>query len=152
MNVDGSGMGMAIWRRAVSVEVVNERISHGASGVFGIRVTEIGPDAIEAEMPIGAQHLQPFGLVHGGVSVVLSETLGTMGCILTLPPGQHAVGIEVNANHLAAMRSGETVRATCRPLHTGRRTQVWQTEIWRPDGKLACVSRLTCAVIEEGGA
>lgn len=146
-----SGAGMAIWRRAVTPDQLSERIAGGASGVFGIRVTAIGPDHIEAEMPIGAQHLQPFGLVHGGVSVVLSETLGTMGCILTLAEGQHAVGIEVNANHLAAMRPGETARATCRPLHLGRRTQVWQTEIHRADGKLACVSRLTCAVIEENG-
>lgn len=146
-----SGAGMGIWQRPATVETVNERIARGASGVFGIRVTAILQDAIEAEMPVGPQHLQPFGLVHGGVSVVLSETLGTLGCILTLPAGLHAVGIEVNANHLAAMRAGETVRATCRPLHTGRRTQVWQTEIRRGDGRLACVSRLTCAVIEEEG-
>jgi 1,4-dihydroxy-2-naphthoyl-CoA hydrolase len=68
--------------------------------------------------------------------------------VLTLPEDRHAVGLEINANHLAAVLPGQTVRAACRPFHTGRTTQVWQTEIRRADGKLACVSRLTCAVIE----
>jgi 1,4-dihydroxy-2-naphthoyl-CoA hydrolase len=81
--------------------------------------------------------------------VVLAETLGTLGAILALPEGEIAVGIEVNANHLAMVRAGDVLRATCRPLHTGHRTQVWQTEIRRADGRIACVSRLTCAVIAE---
>ncbi|HEV7264816.1 MAG TPA: hotdog fold thioesterase [Falsiroseomonas sp.] len=139
---------MGVWKRAATPEEVNARLSAaGASAVFGIRVTAILPDAVRAEMTIGPQHLQPHGIVHGGVSVVLAETLGTLACILALPEGQHAVGIEVNANHLAVMRPGEIVTAECRPLHTGRRTQVWQTEIRRADGRLACVSRLTCAVL-----
>jgi 1,4-dihydroxy-2-naphthoyl-CoA hydrolase len=93
-----------------------------------------------------------MGLLHGGVSVVLAETLGTIGCVLTLPEGLHAVGLEVNANHVAGVPVGARVTAVCRPLHTGRRTQVWQTEIRREDGRLACVSRLTCAVIEAEAA
>lgn len=138
-----------LWKRAATPEQINARLSAGGpTAVFGIRVTAIEPAALVAEMPIGPQHLQPQGILHGGVSVVLAETLGTLACILTLPPGQIAVGLEVNANHLAVVREGEVVTATCRPLHTGRRTQVWQTEIHRADGKLACVSRLTCAVIE----
>jgi 1,4-dihydroxy-2-naphthoyl-CoA hydrolase len=84
--------------------------------------------------------------------VVLAETLGSLATILTLPEGQRAVGIEINANHLAPVLPGQTVTAECRPFHTGRRTQVWQTEIRRADGKLACVSRLTCAVLEGGVA
>jgi 1,4-dihydroxy-2-naphthoyl-CoA hydrolase len=142
---------MSIWKKAATPEAVNAKLSQGASGVFGIRVTAILPDSVQAEMTIGPQHLQPHGIVHGGVSVVLSETLGTLCTILTLPEGRRAVGIEVNANHLAMMRPGETVTAECRPLHTGRTTQVWQTEIRRADGKLACVSRLTCAVIDAAG-
>lgn len=139
---------MAIWKRAATVEAANAKLAQGASGVFGIRITEILADAVRAEMTIGPQHLQPHGIVHGGVSVVVAETLGTFCTILALPEGRHAVGIEVNANHLAMMRPGETVTAECRPLHTGRRTQVWQTEIRRADGRLACVSRLTCAVLD----
>lgn len=138
----------AIWKRPVDLDAINARIARGAGGVFGIRVTAFGDDWIEAEMPVEAQHLQPFGLLHGGVSVVLAETIGSLACIMTLPPDRHAVGLEINANHLAAVTPGQVVKAVCRPFHTGRTTQVWQTEIRRADGKLACVSRLTCAVLE----
>jgi 1,4-dihydroxy-2-naphthoyl-CoA hydrolase len=142
---------MTLWARHATPEQINGRLRDTAPGLLGIRVTEIGPDALRAEMPVDARHAQPMGRLHGGVSIVLSETLGTIGCVLTLPEGLHAVGIEVNGNHLAAVRLGGRVTAECRPLHTGRRTQVWQTEIRREDGRLACVSRLTCAVLGEEG-
>jgi 1,4-dihydroxy-2-naphthoyl-CoA hydrolase len=142
---------MALWKRAATPEAINARMGNTAPGLLGIRITEVAPDALHAEMPVDHRHAQPMGLLHGGVSVVLSETLGTIGCVLTLPDGLHAVGLEVNANHIGAVPVGGRVTAICRPLHTGRRTQVWQTEIRREDGKLACVSRLTCAVIEATG-
>jgi 1,4-dihydroxy-2-naphthoyl-CoA hydrolase len=136
-----------IWKRAATPATINARIGAGASGLFGIRVTAVREDGVDAEMAVAAHHLQPFGLLHGGVSVVLSETLGSLCSLMTLEPGKIAVGIEINANHLAAVRAGQTVTATCRALHVGRATQVWQTEIRRADGKLACVSRLTCAAV-----
>ncbi len=139
---------MTLWKKAATPEQINARLQPGPPGLFGIRVTAVQPDAIVAEMTVGPQHLQPHGILHGGVSVVLSETLGSLACYLTLPDGLANVGLEINANHVAPVREGETVTASCRPLHTGRTPQVWQTEIRRPDGKLACVSRLTCAVIE----
>jgi 1,4-dihydroxy-2-naphthoyl-CoA hydrolase len=139
---------MSIWKRAGTLEEIHGRMQDSAAGFLGIRLTEIGPDFLRAEMPVDHRHAQPYGKLHGGVSVVLSETLGTIATIMTLPEGRLAVGIEVNANHLAAVPVGQTVTAECRPLHTGRTTQVWQTEIRRADGRLACVSRLTCAVIE----
>jgi len=142
---------MALWKRAATPEAINARMGNTAPGLLGIRITEVAPDALHAEMPVDHRHAQPMGLLHGGVSVVLSETLGTIACVLTLPDGLHAVGLEVNANHISAVPVGGRVTATCRPLHTGRRTQVWQTEIRREDGRLACVSRLTCAVIEATG-
>ena len=142
--------GMGLWKRTPNIEAVNARLLDGAAGQFGIRITAILPDALQAEMTVGPHHLQPNGILHGGVSVVLSETLGTLCTVLASPEGQTAVGIEVNANHLAMVRAGETVRAECRPMHAGRRTQVWQTEIRRADGRLACVSRLTCAVLDSG--
>jgi 1,4-dihydroxy-2-naphthoyl-CoA hydrolase len=141
-----------LWKRPTDIDAINARIARGAGGVFGIRITAFGSDSLEAEMLVEAQHLQPFGLLHGGVSVVLAETLGSLATVLTLPEGRRAVGIEINANHLAPVLPGQTVTAECRPFHTGRRTQVWQTEIRRADGKLACVSRLTTAVLEEPGA
>lgn len=139
---------MSIWKRPTDLEAINARIARGAGGLLGIRLTAIHADWLEGEMPVGEAHLQPFGLLHGGVSVVLAETLGSIACALTLPEDRHAVGLEINANHLVAVRPGEGVRAACRPFHTGRSTQVWQTEIRRWDGRLACVSRLTCAVLE----
>lgn len=143
-------MSESIWKRPATPEAVNTRAAGTVIGLLGIEITAIGPDFVEARMPVDERHVQPFGLLHGGVSVVLSETLGSMACYLALPEGQHCVGLEVNANHLAAVRQGESVSALCRPLHLGRSTQVWQTEIRRADGKLACVSRLTCAVLERG--
>jgi 1,4-dihydroxy-2-naphthoyl-CoA hydrolase len=140
---------MGLWKRFATPEQVNARLADSMAGLLGIRITAVEPDGLLAEMPVDARHAQPFGLLHGGCSVVLSETLGSVGCIMTLPEGRLAVGIEVNANHMAGVPVGQTVTAACRPLHVGRSTQVWQTEIRRADGKLACVSRLTCQVIEE---
>jgi len=140
-----------LWKRATTPEELNARLTSGPAEHFGIRITAIEDDSLVATMTVDTPHLQPFGILHGGVSVVVSETLGSMACFLTLPEGEICVGLEINANHLAQVRKGDTVTATCRPLHTGRRTQVWQTEIRRGDGKLACVSRITCAVIEGKG-
>lgn len=142
---------MTLWRRSTDLAAIHARMAGSLPGGFGIRVLEIGPDFIRAEMPVDERHVQPFGVLHGGASVVLSETLGSMASIMTLEEGFGAVGIEVNANHVASVPKGETVSAICRPLHVGRTTQVWQTEIRRADGRLACVSRLTTAVIDRRG-
>jgi 1,4-dihydroxy-2-naphthoyl-CoA hydrolase len=139
---------MSLWKRDWTPDQINARMADTMAGLLDIAVTQVAPDALHATMPVDARHAQPFGLLHGGASVVLSETLGTLACIMTLPGHQRAVGIEVNANHMAGVKRGEVVTAICRPLHTGARTHVWQTEIRRPDGKLACVSRLTCAVVD----
>jgi 1,4-dihydroxy-2-naphthoyl-CoA hydrolase len=139
---------MSIWRRNADPVEMEARFRDTLPGLFGIRIIEVGPDFIRAEMPVDQRHAQPFGILHGGASVVLAETIGSMASSLTLPEGQRAVGLEVNANHLAPVTVGQSVQATCRPLHLGRTTQVWQTEIHRADGRLACVSRLTTAVIE----
>ncbi len=101
-------------------------------------------------MPVDERHLQPYGILHGGAHAVLSETLGSLASAMAAPEGTRVVGVEINANHLAAVPAGQTVSALCRPLHVGRRTQVWQTEIRRADGRLACVSRLTTMVLPAG--
>lgn len=142
---------MSIWRRSTDPAVLEGRFAGSLPGHFGIRIIEVGPDFIRAEMPVDARHTQPFGILHGGASVVLAETLGSMASIMTLPEGRMAVGLEVNANHMASVPKGETVTAICRPFHLGRTTQVWQTEIRRADGRLACVSRLTTAVVDRTG-
>lgn len=139
---------MSIWRRKADPAEMEERFKGSLPGLFGIRIIEVGDDYIRAEMPVDERHVQPFGILHGGASVVLAETIGSIASSLTLPEDRRAVGLEVNANHLVGVPAGQTVSAVCRPLHLGRTTQVWQTEIRRAEGRLACVSRLTTAVIE----
>jgi 1,4-dihydroxy-2-naphthoyl-CoA hydrolase len=139
---------MSIWRRDTDPAEMEARFQGSLPGLFGIRILEVGPDFIRAEMPVDERHAQPFGILHGGASVVLAETIGSIASTLTLPEDRRAVGLEVNANHIAGVPVGQVVTAVCRPLHLGRTTQVWQTEIHRADGRLACVSRLTTAVIE----
>lgn len=138
---------MTLWHGTPSIEAIHARFAGTAMDTLDIRITEIGPDFLRGAMPVDKRHIQPFGLLHGGVSLVLSETLGSTAAKLAAPPDRQIVGLEINANHLAAVREGEHVTGICRAFHIGRTTQVWQTEITRPDGKLSCVSRLTVAVL-----
>jgi uncharacterized protein (TIGR00369 family) len=101
-------------------------------------------------MPVDARTRQPYGLLHGGASVLLAETLGSTAGGLCTGPDQGVVGIEINANHLAGVREG-IVTGTARPLHIGRSTQVWEIRIEDGRGRLACVSRLTLAVVDRPG-
>ena len=137
---------MSIWKRTVPAELFRDQHRATLPGLLDIRILEIGPDFLRAEMPVDERHIQPFGILHGGASVVLAETLGSFCGALAVPEGQSCVGVEVNANHLAPVRRGDVVRAECRPLQLGRSLQVWQIEIRRGDGRLTCVSRLTTAV------
>lgn len=113
---------------------------------LGIVFTELGDDFIRATMPVDARTQQPFGLLHGGASVLLAETLGSSAGNLCTVDDAMVVGIEINANHLAGVREG-TVTGTARPVHVGRSTQVWDIRIEDAHGRLTCVSRLTLAVV-----
>ena len=113
---------------------------------LGIVFTEIGDDFVRATMPVDARTHQPFGLLHGGASVLLAETLGSTGGGLCVDDGNMVVGIEINANHLAGVREG-IVTGTARALHVGRSTHVWEIRIEDAIGRLVCISRLTLAVV-----
>ena len=115
---------------------------------LGIEITELGDDFLRGRMPVDARTRQPYGLLHGGASVALAETLGSMAGNLCLQQGQ-AVGLEINANHLRAATRG-WVTGTARPLHVGRTTQVWEIRIEDDAGRPTCVSRLTLAVVGAG--
>lgn len=115
-------------------------------GLLDIRFEALTDDAIEATMPVDSRTHQPFGLLHGGASVVLAETLGSVAGYLCSEGEQKVVGLEVNANHIRSVRSGR-VRGVCRALHVGSRHQVWQIDISDEQGRLCCSSRLTTAVI-----
>ncbi len=115
---------------------------------LGIEFTEAGEGYLMARMPVDGRTHQPFGILHGGASVVLAESLGSVASWMLLddPTQQRAVGLEVNANHLRAVRSG-WVYGRCTPIHTGRTTHVWDIRITDEQGKLVCISRLTVAII-----
>ena len=114
---------------------------------LGIEITELGPDFLRGRMPVDARTRQPFGLLHGGASVALAETLGSLAGNLCLDAGRSvAVGLEISANHLRQVTQGH-VTGTARPVHLGRSTQVWDIRIEDDEGRVACVSRLTLAVI-----
>ncbi len=136
-----------IWKKPVDAGAINARAAATAVGHLGILVTGFGPDSIRAEMPVDHRHVQPYRILHGGISVTLAETVGSLASFLAVPEGQRPVGVEVNANHLAAVREGDRVTAECRPHHLGRSLHVWGIEIRRGDGRLACVARLTCSVL-----
>lgn len=130
------------------LETLNQFGKNTIMEVLDIKITGIGEDYLEATMPVDKRTHQVYGIMHGGASVVLAETLGSMGAMLTVDQTRyHCVGIDVNANHIKAVRSG-TVKGTARPLHTGRSTQVWEIVIRNEAEELVCVSRLTVAVVE----
>ncbi len=120
-----------------------------AMEALGIVFTELGPDYVRATMPVDGRTKQPYGLLHGGASVVLAETLGSSAGNMCVGDDEICVGIEINANHLRAAREG-TVTGTARPLHVGGRTQVWEIRIEDERGRPVCVSRLTLAVVPRG--
>jgi uncharacterized protein (TIGR00369 family) len=134
------------FRRTITPEALNALSRGTAMEPLGIVFTEIGPDYLRGTMPVDARTRQPYGLLHGGASVLLAETLGSTAGGLCVDEGQGVVGIEINANHLAGVREGLDT-GTTRPLHVGRSTQVWDIRIEDERGRLACISRLTLAVI-----
>lgn len=138
---------MSLWTRELDLEQCKRLSSNTLGSTLGIEITEIGPDYLRGTMPVDERTRQPFGLLHGGASVALAETLGSLaGGMVVAGTGKHVVGLEINANHLRAKRDG-VVTGTARPLHIGRSTQVWEIRIEDEAGKLVCVSRLTLAVV-----
>jgi len=136
----------AIWKQPISVESLTVLASHTAISHLGIEFLEVGDDFLLARVPVDARTVQPYGLLHGGVSVVLAETLGSCGAAHCIPPGHRTVGLDINANHLKGASSG-WVTGLARPQHIGRSTQVWSIELRNEAGELTCVSRLTMAVL-----
>ena len=137
-----------IWRSPFTLDALNESMVGTLGEVLGIVVTRIGPDHLSGTMPVDRRTIQPYGLLHGGASVALAETLGSLGASLSIDPQrQICVGQEINANHVRAMREG-TVTGTARPLHLGARSQVWDIRIVDEAQRLVCVARLTMAVLE----
>ena len=137
---------MRIWKKPVSVALLATVSENTAVAHLGIEFLEVGDDFIRARVPVDHRTIQPYGLLHGGVSVVLAETLGSCGAAFACPEGYRAVGLDINANHLKGSTSG-WVTGVARPVHIGRTTQVWQIELHNEANELTCVSRITMAVL-----
>jgi len=134
-----------IWKRQTTLEQLNRMGEGNMVGLRDIHFDSFTDDTIEATMPVDSRTHQPFGLLHGGASVVLAETLGSVAGYLCSEGEQKVVGLEVNATHIRSVRGGR-VSGVCKALHVGSRHQVWQNESFDEQGRLSCSSRLTTAV------
>ena len=130
-----------------SPDSIRAHVTRGLAAVIGIEIVELTAARVVATMPVDARTRQPFGLLHGGASVALAETLASLGAIMNVDQNQFsAVGLEINANHIRAKREG-IVRGTATPIHIGRKTHVWSVEIVDEENRLVCLSRCTMAII-----
>lgn len=141
---------MSIWfHKGLTVEQFQHLGKNTLGEHLGMQFTEIGDDFIRGTMPVDHRTHQPYGLLHGGASVALAETLGSVGAALTVDAEKFmCVGLEINANHVRSVRSG-VVTGTAKPIHIGATTQVWEIRITDERDKLVCVSRLTVAVLKK---
>ncbi|WP_145857999.1 hotdog fold thioesterase [Pedobacter suwonensis] len=138
-----------MWFKNFTVDELNSRPKNHLGGLLDIRFTEIGEDFITGTMPVDERTHQPAGILHGGASVVLAETLGSIASYMCINPDKYvAVGLEVNANHLRPVKNG-LVKGICKPLHIGAKTHVWEIKIYDERGKMNCISRLTVAIINK---
>ncbi len=140
---------MSVFKPGISLEYLNKLSSNTMVSYLGIEFTELGNDYITAKMPVDHRTHQPLGLLHGGASVTLAETLGSVAATCCVDrTTQYCVGLEINANHVKSARSGY-VYGTTRPIHIGKRTQVWEIKIVNEATELVCISRITMAVIDK---
>ncbi|GAA3975129.1 hotdog fold thioesterase [Pedobacter ginsengiterrae] len=138
-----------MWFKNFTIDDLNSRPKNHIGGLLDIKFTEIGEDFIIGTMPVDERTHQPAGILHGGASVVLAETLGSIASYMCIDPDKYvAVGLEVNANHLRPVKSG-LVTGICKVIHRGAKTHIWDIKIYDERGKMNCISRLTVAVINK---
>jgi len=140
---------MSIFNPGVTLESLNKLFTNTMVSHLGIEITQVGDNFIEARMPVDARTQQPLGLLHGGASVTLAETLGSVAATCCVDPDtQYCVGLDINANHIKSVRSGYVFGITT-PIHIGKRTHVWEIRIVNEKKELICISRITMAVIDK---
>lgn len=140
---------MSIWKQVVTVDWLEAKSKGTLMETLGIEYLEVGDDFLKARMPVDHRTKQPFGILHGGASVALAETVGTMAAFLCVDPDtKRTVGLEINANHVRPVTEG-WVTGIATPLHLGRTTQVWEIRIYNDQQKLTCISRHTVAIIDK---
>lgn len=139
---------MAIWFRNFTLDDVRKRGNNTMIEHIGITITQLGDDFLEGTMPVDHRTMQPMGILHGGASAALAETLGSLAANLIIDPQRkYCVGLDINANHIRSAKSGY-VTGIAKPLHIGTSTQVWHIEIRDDEGRMTCISRLTMAVLD----
>lgn len=138
---------MKIWKKDLSLDALNQACENTAISYLGIQFTAFGDDWLEATMPITEKCTQPLGWLHGGVSCVLAETVGSLAGVCAVEAPFITVGAEINASHLRPIKQGDTARAVATPLKLGRTLHSWQIDIFNNANKLCCRSRLTVSVI-----
>lgn len=138
----------SIWKKEFTLADLNENCKNCAIENLEIKFTAKGDDWLEAQMPVTAKATQPLGWLHGGVSCVLAETVGSLAGYCAVPEPLVTVGAEINASHLRPMKAGDTARAVAKPLKIGNKIHVWQIDIFNGENKLCCSSRLSLSVIE----
>lgn len=138
---------MSIWKKAFTLDSLNQTSVDTLVEHLGIEYCDFDDNSLSAMMPVDGRTHQPLGMLHGGASVVLAETLGSLAANMCVDEGKYCVGLDINANHVRAVRSG-LVKGTAKPVHLGATTQVWQIEITEERGRLVCTSRLTMAVMK----
>jgi len=136
----------SIWQKPISIEILMGNHHNTAPGTLGMEFIEVGEDFFGHASQWNHRTRQPYGILHGGVSVVLAETLGSCGAAYSVPPGHRAVGLDINANHIKSTSSG-WVTGIARPVHRGRTTHVWHIDMHNDAGELTCVSRITMAIL-----
>ncbi len=135
-----------IWKKNIDVQNINNSLKNTMAEFLGIEIKEIGDNTIKAIMPVNNKTIQPFGILHGGASVVLAETIGSIASNLCLNDDYFSVGLDINANHIKSVRDKYVEGITC-PIHVGRSTHVWEIKLFQHD-KIICISRLTTAVLK----
>lgn len=139
-----------IWYKEVSLADLEKRHTDTMVSYLGIEITEIGPDFLKGFIPVNRKTCQPLGILHGGASVVLAESLGSVAANLAVDWNKYyCVGLDINANHIRPAPVGEKIEGITRPIHLGKKTQVWEIKMFNSQKKLTCISRLTMAVLEK---
>lgn len=137
---------MQIWKRNTDIDKINMKMMNTMASHLNIIITKIEENSLEGSMPVKSSILQPYGIVHGGASVTLAETLGSLASNLCIEEGNSTVGLDINANHIKAVKEG-TITGITKPIHIGRSTHIWEIKLFN-NNKISCISRLTMAILK----
>ena len=138
---------MQIWKRDINLKNINKNMENTLASHLGIKITKVEKSSLEGIMPIKNYLKQPYGILHGGASVALAETLGSLASNLCVDQNTAVVGLDINANHIKAVKNGNLIGTTC-PIHIGKSTHIWEIKMYNYE-KISCISRLAMAVLRK---